>query len=352
MSIIFGLPLDATTNINDLINGGLIQSGGSFGQISQNGAFGKNYWNIGGANNSQNPGVIVLNLPSTFYIRQRMFFTVNDSGSFSLINFVSPNNIVQCAVVFSLGANQIQIYGGAYGVFNVNPPLIGNSVPGAFTSSSYNFYEIEVNIASSGNINIRMNGNPNNIVTCVGNTQADASSSVCSQIQYSGVGNSMYIQDISINDTNITTLNPWNSWLGDIQVNVWQVISNNACDFTPISGTNYQNIDSSPTVNYANYNYSNTVGAQDTFDITIAANSTVSNVVCVAPVVLAAKSDAGTRAMTTVLLSESANVVGANVYLSTSPQYFSTFYGRDPNTNGNWSLANAAAVKPGYNISA
>ena len=350
MSIIYALPLDATTNISDLVNGGFIAS--TTGNL--NGSQGRNYLSLGQYNGSITINLPVGNTPANFFLRQRMMlpFVI---GQQAAIYFMSINNIPQFSIEFLMGTNSLSIYSGPASIFYQpsGGTLLG-SVNSAFLTSTWQFVEIGAVIGSSGSVSIRLNSNPTPILTVTGNTQNDGTANGVAQIVTNQAGGGWIadyrLQDISINDNNITTLNPWNSWLGDTQVFVWPVINNGDTGFTPITNTNYQNVDNIPP-NPAEYNYANSVGAQDTFDVIIAANSTISNVYCVAPVILAVKSDSGTRALTTILTSAGANVAGANVFLSTSPQYLSTYYGQDPNTNGNWSLANAAAARPGYNIS-
>ena len=204
MSIIYALPLDATTNISDLVNGGFIAS--TTGNL--NGSQGRNYLSLGQYNGSITINLPVGNTPANFFLRQRMMlpFVI---GQQAAIYFMSINNIPQFSIEFLMGTNSLSIYSGPASIFYQpsGGTLLG-SVNSAFLTSTWQFVEIGAVIGSSGSVSIRLNSNPTPILTVTGNTQNDGTANGVAQIVTNQAGGGWIadyrLQDISINDNNIT----------------------------------------------------------------------------------------------------------------------------------------------------
>lgn len=146
---------------------------------------------------------------------------------------------------------------------------------------------------------------------------------------------------------------PDNTRLGDFRWDLDPVTSDDAVQFTPLSGaSNAAMVDDSPTHDSdTTYNSSSTAGHQDTFNT--AGGVGGSTPVIVATMSMARKDDAGARSMAPVIKSGSAVTVGSTATLATGygPIWLATT--TDPNTGALWSagsMAAANAAKPGYRV--
>lgn len=124
--------------------------------------------------------------------------------------------------------------------------------------------------------------------------------------------------------------------------------SNDAAQFTPSAGSNFQNVDDAGFHDGdSTYNSSVTVGHQDTFGLP-AFGSTPAQVHCVAVKTIAKIDVAGLVNLRNVLKSGGSTGQSADHALTPSYVHYDDYFGKDPNGTIAWTASAAEAVKPGY----
>jgi len=137
---------------------------------------------------------------------------------------------------------------------------------------------------------------------------------------------------------------PWATGTPDPfgQTNYINFVYNYTCDNCGEIGEQYCD-------NANTYNYSNTVGQQDSFttDGTLSTNSIVYGVQVTG---VFTKNDAGARAACNLIISGGTQSNGATTSLGTSYAGVTDIYAVDPNTSASWTPANVNAAKIGYKL--
>lgn len=124
--------------------------------------------------------------------------------------------------------------------------------------------------------------------------------------------------------------------------------ANDTVQFTPSTGSNFQNVDDPAFQNGdTDYNSSSTVGQADQF--TLANQATTPAYTFGVTLKTVAKIDiAGTVNLRTRLVSGATTVESANRPLTTSYALYTDYYGKDPNTAAVWTPTQANNLKCGY----
>lgn len=260
-----------------------------------------------------------------------------DSALLHFRNFT--NNAIHIALVLN-GASKIAIKRG--GVNGTTIGLGSISVP----TNQYSYLEVKVVISSTiGSVEVRLNGAtvPDVIVSGI-NTQTGASPNIeqfvlGADATYAGACsyNDLYVCDMS------GTIN--NNFLGDIRIDT--LIPNGDGfyqQFTPSQGSQHHPLIDEILPDITDFLSSSTTGQKETVFVTDI--GTVNSIKAVQVNNYVQKSDAGLAQARNLLRSDSVDVNGATVALSTNPFYISTIFETTPASVA-WTQTTVNAVEIG-----
>lgn len=221
----------------------------------------------------------------------------------------------------------------------------------AFAANQWYHVEIKVLLhASAGTVALRINGIAE--ITATGlNTMATANNTI-NRVAFSmtggGGGNNIY-DDVFVWDTS-GSINT--DWLGDCRIEtLFPSGAGTTTQWTPSTGSNYQNVDETSPNNDTDYNYSATAGQIDTFALpNLGASS--GTVMAVQSVLRHRKDDAGSRTLRRVFRSGSTNYEGADISVLDGYSFTREILEADPNTSSRWTVTNVNALEAGYKMQA
>jgi hypothetical protein len=252
------------------------------------------------------------------------------------------------------------IGGGGYVGFNTAGRLVLFNVSGtavatgttAVTAGSWNFVEVKLVCGgSSGTGTVHLNGAAE-IAATTGNF---GSSHTDVELQYeygasdpwteATPANGLSWDDVYVCDAS-GSLN--NDFLGDSHVEtIYPAGDGYHHDWTPSSGTShYALVDEEPPDGDTTYNYTQTVGAIDTYTMNDLLVS-IGPIYGVQVVADLRKDDAGFRQAATVLRRASTDYVGATRTLNTTYQPYTDLYNVDPSTSAAWDIPGVNAAEFG-----
>jgi hypothetical protein len=261
----------------------------------------------------------------------------------------------QVTVYFNEANYAIQIYRGN-GMPTGGGTLLYTSSNNVWVNDTAQFLEIGLKIDNStGYVTVKLGEVTVATVTGV-DTQAtanawfDAVDVGPSPITGSSVGSYADIDDHRYNDNaSDSGVFANNSFMGDAGVKTLFMTGNGTVQFTPLSGSNYAQINEQAMDSDTSYNYSSTPGQEDAFTA-----GTITNVITVIYgvriTIAARKDDVGPRVLKTGLKSGATTSYGANHSLPDTYAYFCDNWILDPNTGANWTRVNVNAVLPRYNL--
>lgn len=329
----FGL----STNAADYLTYGLFYTG--FNSIGTNGPLGDNYATVF---QGQSPYKQLASAYTTFFFGARMN---NNLASPVGLGFNDVNGVNQIQVNLNVSSN------GSVEALR-NGTLLGSSAVGVVPIDNWYYVEVGAVIAAGtgGSVTVKING-----VQVLALTGINTAGGGNNNVQRYGVVHSQFDDLLPYTMhwyfCDNTGPAPWNTFLGDTRIQTINPTSNANVQFTPEGqASNYENVSLVPPVPGTDFNQSGTVGAQDTFNVG-SMDATLTTVFGVKQVVLAAKSDAGSRSLETVLQSGTTTATGTSTTLGTGAQVQVTMYETDPNTNAQWTQSGVNAAKPGYNVS-
>ncbi len=183
------------------------------------------------------------------------------------------------------------------------------------------------------------------------NTQPTSVSTV-DQIAFSLIsGNAYDIDDIYVLDTAGTTNN---GFLGDVRVE--PLFPDGAGAHTtfspfPAGNANWVNVSETAMNGDATYNFSQAVGAIDSFVVGQLSNPALT-IFGVALVTAARRDASGSRALANFLRSGSIEVTGASVQLGASYAYQQDIFESDPATSAVWTQTGVDNMQIGYEVTA
>lgn len=139
-----------------------------------------------------------------------------------------------------------------------------------------------------------------------------------------------------------------NDFLGDVKaVTSLPTGAGNSTQFTPSTGSNYQNVDDTAPDDDATYNESATVGHVDTFAVA-PLTATPTSIQGVAVSVNVKKTDAGTANVACSIRSGGTTYFGTTTALGTTYTYVTHIWETDPATGVAWTRAGVDASEAGY----
>lgn len=226
--------------------------------------------------------------------------------------------------------------------------LLTRTANNAFAGMVDNFVEIWLTInGSTGSVGIHINGASVVNLTSV-NTQQTANAS-WDRFNWTLTGfDDFYYAD----STTGPGTNPCNTFIGDPRVYTLFPNANAVVAFTPLAGTNWQEVSEIAMDSDTSYNSSSTVTNEDLFT-TAGLPATVGFIFGLEVTGAYRKDDAGLRQIKQALKSGATEVYGTQNNLSDTVYfYFTDPWILDPNTSANWTRTNLNAADIGYNLAA
>ncbi len=277
--------------------------------------------------------------------------TTNDLMGFGLFDQTSGNT--QIGIGFTSG-NMPVIYRGSLILFNdgVHPmPVVLWTGSNPISLTDWNYLEFTANIGSgtAGSISFRLNGAP--IFTLTGiDSQCSTNpwfNAVVVEAELGGGGWEIDIDDLYVTDT--TGSAPANGFLGDVRVQTLFPTANDAVQWTPLTGANWQEVSEVAMDGDTSYNFSNVLGSQDTF-----AHQALLGVpidIFAAQVTVAARIDDATgHTLAPVCKSGSTVALGSALPVASGYGYIKGIFPTNPSGGGAWSAAAVNAAPAGYNL--
>jgi hypothetical protein len=282
-----------------------------------------------------------------------------DSSKTVLVDFRDADNIPNVTVICG-STGTLDVYRGD----SVLGTLLGRTSTPAVTAHAWQHIEVKVVLSETvGSVEIRVKGvevlSLTGIDTVVNSGEVygvGAGSAECSQIGFIGGPNYTYV----ITDTNTqsyyddivvwdTTGSYNNDWIGDKRVNTLFPSADTAtADWTPLSGTGYENIDDASPDDDTTYVYAAAPGspAESTseFDVDNLASSS-GTIASVSVVSRLRKDEAADADFQNGLVSSSVEVRGATVAANPIYTYHEDVFETDPNTGVAFTPTNVNNLK-------
>jgi hypothetical protein len=234
---------------------------------------------------------------------------------------------------------------------SISGPSIGSAInvyPPASSGSPWFFVEIGAFIdPSAGWITIRMNGQQVFNVSGIKTTGGGVGwSTAVNEAKFSS--SSFFIDDFYWNNSIADPgTYPCNTFNGDCRVFTAWPTGNDAVQWTPLAGLNWQEVSETQFDGDTTYNSTATVGQQDTFVFTALAG-TISRIICVAVTAAYRKDNAGVCTVQSIVKSGASTGNGASYAPGTNYGYWSDLYKHDPNGTIDWTLTALNAMRAGY----
>lgn len=232
--------------------------------------------------------------------------------------------------------------------------LLGTSSAG-FTANTYAYFEIKAKVHNTtGTVDVKLN-----------ETSVLSLSGIDTQNGGTGFLNAFFLstemssgsdtagQNIDWDDLYVCdsagSVN--NTFLGDVRITCLTPSgAGNSAQFTPSTGSNYQNVDDSTPDGDATYNSSATVGNKDTFAFTDpAAGGTIKGLQFAS---YAKKSDAGSRSLAHVTRHSGTDYDEATVALGTAYAFVMQIQELNPGTAAAWTVSDLSNAEFGYKVAA
>lgn len=226
--------------------------------------------------------------------------------------------------------------------------------PGAFAGTVWNGWTFKVLIHdTTGEVHIRKDGAASDTFSATGiNTRGGSSNNYANTITLGGLsaGSASRFDDLAVYSADGAAPN---DWLGDRRVETLVPNADTAQkDFSRSTGTNnFALVDELPQNGDTDYVFSSTVGAKDLYSFG-SMSSTPQSIDAVQAVMLARKTDAGTRNAQLRVKSGGTEVGGVDTPLASTYQYQTRLDLTDPNTGVAWTQAAVNAIQAGPLVTA
>ena len=295
--------------------------------------------------------VPLLTPVSTFILGCRFLFVNNSGSTFGYglcFSDASDNPIVQILVPGIIGVSSVAAYRNATSGSPGEGPsgtLLGTT---PVIQAANTWYELEailtVGTGTSGSLIVKLNGATVLNLTGI-NTQGTAGSTVAYGGPFafsSNSNNSFYFDDLYGCDT--TGPAPTNTFLstvaGGMGPRVYTLFpnANHSVAWTPSTGTNYSNVNSS-SFQSTNYNYATASGEQDLYTIPTPAaevGSAVGTILGVQTTFIGNENDAGTCNVQSSINSGGTSYQGTSRIMTATFSKYADLWLTDPATGSAW----------------
>lgn len=224
----------------------------------------------------------------------------------------------------------------------------------AYSEDTWNYIEMKATIHdTTGSFEVRVNG-----VTIMTGTNVDTKNGGTGYIDTMLIGprtgSSDEDYDYRYDDWYVCddtgSLN--NDFLGDMRVEaLYPNGAGNSTQWTPSAGSNYQNVDETPSDEDSTYNASSSASQIDLFTMTNMSSAT--NLVHgIREIVEFRKDDAGSRTLRQVVRTGSTDYEGSDLTASDSYIYRTAVRETSPNTSAAWTETNVNGLEAGYKLQA
>jgi hypothetical protein len=226
-----------------------------------------------------------------------------------------------------------------------NGTVLGTSV---VTLSTAAWYHIQVKVTiddSTGTYEVRLDGT--NVLSGTGADTRNGGAATANRIKFQGVaGSSFEFDDVVILDT---TGAANNDFPGEVKITLSMPTgAGNYSQWTPSTGSNWQNVDENPINSDTDFNSSSTAGQIDTF--ARAAVTVTGAILGVKANLTHRKDDAGTREIAALCRSGGADTAGATKTCNSSYRIDSEYYEQDPSTAAAWTESGFNAAEFGVKV--
>jgi len=219
-------------------------------------------------------------------------------------------------------------------IYRGTSTFVAATNPNLYDPTVWNYFEVRLRpsnvVVASGEAEIHINS----VTSLLYSGQVASNVNGIDQIRFSLGDVSYYMDDVYIIVPTSGTAN--NTFLGDIRVDVVAPSASGTYNqLTPFgSSVNYMNVDEIPA-NSSDYNYSDVVGATDTYNFTDLPVD-ASSIAAVQVHMYAAKSSTGSRSVAPVILFSGVQYTGLDKGLSQSYTYYSQMFETNPITGSGW----------------
>ncbi len=279
---------------------------------------------------------LTLDNQTTWIVGMALYIYGNETSD--IVRFTDSADSVQATVVIG-NDGTIRLYRGS-------STLLASSTL-SLNIGVWNYIEIKLTIADSGGL-FEARVNETAWVTYTGDTKSSSTLATANKISLYGRGNDIAFDDVYICDT---TGSANNDYLGDCRVDT--ILPNGVGNYTDFAAlgsvTNWENVDETSIDSDTSYNYSNTVGAKDTFAFTNVPSIT-GTIFGVQANIAAKKDDAGSRVVRAVTRIGGADYESANLPLPSDYVFSRTLWQQNPAISAAWTEAAINGAEFGYKI--
>jgi hypothetical protein len=290
-----------------------------------------------------------------------------NAGWIYRVNFTNnqTNLIVGAAIKFNASANGViaEMYDGnekqlifekvgtEIRVTRAWGDILGTSSGGGLSVGDWRYLEIGVVISNSAGI-VTIKSDETVVLSVTGaDTQYTANARINAiRFTATGAGESFTIDDVYM--LNSSAPAPYDDFLGNVCVDVIRPnASGTYSDFTPSSGSNYQNVDEASQDDMATYNSSSTVGHKDTYNLGSVPAPSGLDIYAVKVQSIVKKDTAGTRACK--LLSRSGttdHLDDDECVLDVTFKSFCEILELNPDDSAAWEEADVNALETGIQV--
>jgi len=245
-------------------------------------------------------------------------------------------------VLYMDGSGHLKVYRG-FGTtaLGTGTKVLNNSV-GHYIEMKVGFH------SSTGTVSVKVDGVTD--ISLTGQNTAPSGNNYANRFDIgarSPFNGSHDFDDVYLCDTSGSVNN---DFLGDVRVSaIFPTGAGNYTQWTPSTGSNWQNVDDAAPNGDTDYNSDSTVGDRDSF---VMGNlpGTVSSVLGVQYTLVARKDDAGTRQIAPFVRISSTDYDGTTVSLSTSYDTYRELRETSPATSTAWTTSEVDGMEFGYKV--
>ncbi len=296
---------------------------------------------VTGNGSSSNLTTYTFSAISTIIINIRVNISANSLAP--LMNFLNNGTIVSSLAISSLG--KLQVYRG-----NPNGALLGTGISTLAVDAGTTYHDVEAKItfnSSTGSILVKYNGNTEINLSSQNTSSTTSINGISIEGYTSFPAVTLRYDHIILMDTSGSTMN---DLIGPVNVNLHTVTgAGNYSQFTPSTGSNYQNVDDTTPNGDTDYNASSTLNQIDTFVISDCPSGTT-NVLGAMVWWNARRDDATTRGLSPVLRIGGTDYVGNNQNVGSSYAYFNQAYSASPSTSSAFTSSEINGMEIGYKL--
>lgn len=302
-----------------------IMSGDFFGSSLVVGRFAGQAYNFGNGAGGKDMTRLV---PATRDIVFGMAFwreSFSREGPVKILSFRGPTGVEEFALLAN-EVGQLSLLGG-----------VANSGVNRIDPGVWHYIEVAIHVDPlAGTCKVRLDGEL--IIDYAGNT----GDTDIERIAVVGIPVDRVRIDDIVCDYNST------EFIGEGRILQLPITANDAVQWTPSAGANWENIDESQA-DTTTFNTSTTPGHRDIF-LHGALGFVPERIYGVQVVTCSRKDEAGTRVTKNILKSGASEVLGEANYQTESWRYYRDFFATDPATSAEWTVAGVNATKVGYEL--